>query len=275
MKLLIMILLSSLTFADPGEKDKVIEAEPGSEIAVSGGSKKPIATTTVAPAAACHMIKYRFYYTNKTRITKKVANKWHKQIAWWINTYNEHCDPQVPLCGPTRLADDVDVVLMGKHKGKNKEFTKFRSNATKRKYVPAYRYLKGIDTFDRRVKQVLSPARNNHKSKTEDADPITFHIGAFKAVIITSRGNDHLTDGKGNINSNIMAAKKAINNRGAQHEAGHLFGVEDNSGGIMSKIPPNRNNLKGRYGNERTGGWSVKSVRDFRCNAIKVHLRVN
>jgi hypothetical protein len=92
----------------------------------------------------------------------------------------------------------------------------------------------------------------------------TFHIGLFEAVY----------DKTGKIpglwyhdtNMSAVDARANNNNDARRHEMGHLFGLYDNVGGVMDKIPT-RPGERGYYGDAEAWGKAW-------CKTITTHLQL-
>ena len=209
-------------------------------------------------------ISYRFYTAKdggRARLNSKP--EWVKAIEWWIERYNKHCQPEgyPAIVGAVDLGD---VINAQKVHPQAKEEEKKAAKADAQYYMkqnfatePAQeakhqgepRWVVGQDELADFVS--TSYADSNR----------VFHIGLFNDVYSQSSGWTHGIWYPGTNMSAVRATLVHNVQKGQWHEMGHLFGLDDNTGGVMSK-PDNKS-----YGDPDVWGkhW---------CKTIATHLGI-
>jgi hypothetical protein len=209
-------------------------------------------------------ISYRFYTAEKRSHQRlNFKPQWVEAIAWWIERYNKHCQPEGhPVIG--RAVDLGDIINTARTPLKATAEEKTAAEADPQYYRKQHFATIGAEEDKYQWKPLWVVGQDElacFMSTNYAHAHRVFHIGLFDDVF----GKNGLTHGVWYIDTNRIAvranpATKA--QRGRWHEMGHLFGLLDNSGGIMSK-PGND-----RYGDPDVWGkhW---------CETITTHLGIS
>lgn len=263
--LFVCALLLSMIPADICGQE--IKAGEGDTIEAEKGEKKD----QVSVKDKSVILRFRIY--SSERKSKKLRNKWHAEIKRWAKEINDYCRDDIHIKNVEALKPDFKVAMYREHNGQEVKIKFFATNKTDLPERANHEWIKGKGTLKEFIFSNLSEDRKSDAAKRIDALPYTFHIAVVKDAYARVNGKDVMVPGIWVDDTNILVAQGRASKIDAKHETGHLFGFADDTGGIMTKIPPNPPvNLKGYYGNERKNGWKVESVREYRCRAVKKHF---
>ena len=266
MKLLI-ILLIALVSRTSWAQEHPLPVTPGKKITSSAAGKSAMKTSARHPGKE---LKFRLYGNH--RLSSHWKRKLTKEIKWWMRTANKYCKSEnFRFSTLKELTGDYSVLMFTKAGGGHHKIYRFQTTDVAKPAIPSYEWIKGFETLRSDLSSKLTDERKTDAMKTIDGQSSTFHIVVFKELYALAGGNDAMIPGI--VHDNILALKGAARLMDMQHEVGHLFGLEDDKGGIMTKIHPDGfNSLVGRYDNERKYGWKIQSIRDYRCQRIKSHF---